>query len=131
MQEERNGPMYRMSRSRRPVRGRSLGEKLKPGLISAAALPAARKWLHKGRDVSDIEEELRSILALDQPARRKWLRGWMSRMGLENANQAAPMLCLARTTVERMIYDPPRSSITDQTMKIAWQAERLRLSDSA
>ncbi len=72
------------------------------------------------------------LLALDQDARREWLRAWMARHGLETANQAAPYLCVTRTTMERMVYDQARrSAVTDQTLKIAWMIDRYGLQTSA
>ena len=75
---------------------------------------------------------LSDLLRLDDEARRDWLRAWMQRMNLPTAHQAAPVLCLARTTVERMVYDQAqRSKITDQTLKIAWLVEKIGFDDSA
>lgn len=71
------------------------------------------------------------IQALDQPARREWLRAWMKRMGLLNPNQAAPVLCVVRTSLQRMISEPPGLPIADQTLKLAWALESLRLHDGA
>ena len=71
---------------------------------------------------------LGTLLDLDQLARRDWLRAWMGRMGLANANQAAPHLCVSRTTMERMVYDQGRqTAITDQTMKLAYLLEQYGL----
>lgn len=71
------------------------------------------------------------IIVLEQPARRAWLREWLVRMGLANANQAAAVLCLDRRTVERMVYDnqvnPVR--ITNAVLKLAWALEQLRLTN--
>lgn len=75
---------------------------------------------------------LADLLRLDDDARRDWLRGWMQRMNLPTAHQAAPVLCLSRSTVERMVYEQgQRSRITDQTLKIAWLVEKYGFEDSA
>ena len=75
---------------------------------------------------------LPALLSQDDASRREWLRGWMRRMGLPTAHQAAPVLCLTRSTVERMVYEQGRRSrITDQTLKIAWLVEKYRFEDSA
>lgn len=70
-----------------------------------------------------------SLRALDGEARRAWMRGWMERMGLENANRAAPVLGLTRQSVERMLYEGSRSrtAVTDQTLRVAQLVERLGL----
>ncbi len=67
------------------------------------------------------------LLCLDAGQRRTWLRAWMDRMGLRNSYQAAPVLCLVRQTVDRMISETchRKTPITDQTLKIAWLTEIL------
>lgn len=69
------------------------------------------------------------LQALDQPGRREWLREWMERMGLPTAHQAAPVLCRSRRTVERMTHDQQAEhvKIGDDTLKLAWALEQLRL----
>ncbi|WP_448208679.1 hypothetical protein [Azospirillum sp. sgz302134] len=75
---------------------------------------------------------LSNLLRLDDGERREWLRGWMQRMNLLTAHQAAPVLCLSRSTVERMVYEQAqRSRVTDQTLKIAWLIEKYGFEDSA
>jgi len=71
------------------------------------------------------------LQALDQPARREWLRGWMLRMGLATAHQAAPVLCHSRRTLERMTHDQQAEHVRigDDTIKLAWALERLKLTD--
>lgn len=69
---------------------------------------------------------LEGLRALGQEARRIWLRGWMGRMGLANANQAAPWLSLTRQTVEKMLYPDRKvvSAVGDQTLHIAFLEEQ-------
>lgn len=68
-----------------------------------------------------------ALLALGVDERRVWLREWMARMGLENANQAAPLLALTRQSVERMLYDGNhrRTAVTNQTLRIAQLCEMV------
>lgn len=67
------------------------------------------------------------LAALGPDERREWMRGWMARMGLENANQAAPVLALTRQSVERMLYETNgrRTAVTDQTLRVAQLAEMV------
>jgi len=71
------------------------------------------------------------IQSLDQTGRREWLRGWMRRMGLSTAHQAAPVLCRSRRTLERMTHDQQAEhvKIGDDTIKLAWALEQLKLTD--
>lgn len=71
---------------------------------------------------------LQELKTLDQESRRVWMRGWMERMGLPNANQAAPLLSLTRQTVEKMLYPNRRqnSAVGDQTLHIAYLLEQPR-----
>jgi len=82
--------------------------------------------------VTTRKQPLATLLTLDQEGRRLWLRGWMERLGLENANQAAPILLLSRQTVERMLYETSaaRRPVSDQTMKIAYLVEKIGLQRS-
>jgi len=73
----------------------------------------------------ELDTQFQELLLLEQEQRVAWLRAWMDRMGLQNANQAAPHLCLKRTSVEAMVYDQAtRRPISDQTLKIAYLLEK-------